>query len=57
MFDLSYNCYKSKNDEEFITETFKDNLNEKFWNEKINIDPEILFNNAKNVNINNITFM
>ena len=47
--------YMPKNDEEFITETFKDNLNEKFWNEKINIDPEILFNNAKNVNINNIT--
>jgi len=46
--------YIPKHDEEFITETFKDNLNEKFWNERINIVPEILLNDSKDIDITDI---
>ena len=46
--------YLPKNDDEFFTDIFKDNLNEKFWNEKIEFDPQFLLNNIKDVNINNI---
>ena len=40
--------YIPKNDDEFYTEIFKDNLNEKFWKEKIEI-------NIKDIEIDNIT--
>ena len=46
--------YVPKNDDEFFTDTFKDNLNEKFWKEKIELDPQFLVNNMKDIDINNI---
>ena len=45
--------YIPKNDDQFFTDTFKDNLNEKFWKEKIEIDPQFLLSN-KDIDINNI---
>ena len=46
--------YIPKNDDEFFTDTFKDNLSEKFWKEKIELDPQFLLNNMKDIDINNI---
>ena len=47
--------YIPKSDDEFLTDVFKDNLNEKFWKGKIEIDPQLLLNNTKDLDKSNIT--
>jgi hypothetical protein len=46
--------YVPKDDDSFITDTFKENLHEKFWKERIDFDPKLLLDSEKDIGIKNI---